>query len=386
MRKKKIAIVLSLKPQDGGGFQYALMIAQCLKKMSNTQMELMAIHTHGYWGKWCEENNIKHTKINWPIYSETKLEKNLKFPLYSRVYSMYMTELGDLIRKEKIDILFLTGQLIFVPNLKVKIITPVFDLMHRYEPNFSEVKENYRERELLFSCQAKYADYILTDSEIGKKQFYESYLKKGGRNPHVIGLPFVAPEHIWKVKEQSIEVPEKYVFYPAQFWKHKNHLNLVKAIKILKESIPDICLVLAGSEKNCCREIKRYISDNNLEDHVIMLGFVRDENIVYLYKHAVGMIMPSYFGPTNIPPLEAMALGCPVAVSNKYAMPEQVGEAGLLFDPDLPLEIAECIRKLWLDENLRMKMKSLGYKRIKEWGPREFEKRVFKIVKKCLQN
>ena len=66
--------------------------------------------------------------------------------------------------------------------------------------------------------------------------------------------------------------------------------------------------------------------------------------------------MPSYFGPTNIPPLEAMALGCPVAVSNKYAMPEQVGDAGLLFDPDSPEEIAKCIKAMWLDDKLRQKM------------------------------
>ena len=98
--------------------------------------------------------------------------------------------------------------------------------------------------------------------------------------------------------------------------------------------------------------------------NVTIKGFVSDENITYLYRHAVGMIMPSYFGPTNIPPLEAMALGCPVAVSDKYAMPEQVGDAGLLFNPDSPKEIAECIRKMWCDEKLRQQMIKKGYERV----------------------
>ena len=90
--------------------------------------------------------------------------------------------------------------------------------------------------------------------------------------------------------------------------------------------------------------------------------------------------MPSYFGPTNIPPLEAMALGCPVAVSNKYAMPEQVGKSGLLFNPDSPEEMAECIRKIWVDDKLRNKMIKLGYQKIQRWTEVEFGKRLNKII------
>jgi glycosyltransferase involved in cell wall biosynthesis len=118
---------------------------------------------------------------------------------------------------------------------------------------------------------------------------------------------------------------------------------------------------------------------------VTILGYVSNGNIAYLYKHAVGMVMPSYFGPTNIPPLEAMLLGCPVAVSDKYAMPEQVGNAGLLFNPDSPEEIASCIEKLWMDENLRERLKKLGYKRVKQWNKEKFNKRLLKVVKEVEQ-
>ena len=90
--------------------------------------------------------------------------------------------------------------------------------------------------------------------------------------------------------------------------------------------------------------------------------------------------MPSYFGPTNIPPLEAMALGCPVAVSDKYAMPEQVGDAGLLFNPNSPKEIAECIRKLWCDNALRQNMIKKGYKRVCRWTQKEFGERLKMIL------
>ena len=86
-------------------------------------------------------------------------------------------------------------------------------------------------------------------------------------------------------------------------------------------------MVLVGSEKNSLRRIKKEIAKNDLQNNVEILGFVSDKQITYLYKHAVALVMPSYFGPTNIPPLEAMALGCPTIVSDRYAMGEQVGDA-----------------------------------------------------------
>lgn len=75
-----------------------------------------------------------------------------------------------------------------------------------------------------------------------------------------------------------------------------------------------------------------------------------------------------------------MVLGCPVMVSNKYAMPEQVGKAGLLFNPDSSKEMAYCIERVWKDENLRQKMKVLGYKRVKNWSEDKFKNRLKKII------
>ena len=134
------------------------------------------------------------------------------------------------------------------------------------------------------------------------------------------------------------------------------------------------------SENIAFKVVKMYISENALENNVTIKGFVSNGNITYLYQHAVGMVMPSYFGPTNIPPLEAMAMGCPVAVSNKYAMPEQVGDAGLLFNPDSPEEMAACIKTMWLDEALRQRMIRKGYDRTNRWTKKEFKEKLKKIL------
>ena len=377
---KKIALILSTNPQVGGGHQYAMLVAECLAKNRGTNYELVAICYNAFWSRWCRKNKIRCLEELIPDLSESARKFNYFCPALAAAYNTFLTSFGKMIRQEKIDILCSTQQMMFLPNYNTKIITPVHDLMHRYERRFPEVAEDYERRETVMKSLARYADCILVDSKLGKKQFKESYMKMGVRKPIIVSLPFIVPEHIRNRKQEYVNVPAKYVFYPAQFWQHKNHINLVKAIGLLKNSIEDIHLVLVGSEKNCYQEIRKYILRNGLENNITILGFVSDENMSYLYSHAVGMIMPSYFGPTNMPPLEAMALGCPVAVSNRYAMPEQVGNAGLLFNPDSPGEIAECIEKLWNDDVLRENLKRLGYTRSHKWTKKEFDKKLQKVI------
>ncbi|MCX4353392.1 MAG: glycosyltransferase family 1 protein [Lachnospiraceae bacterium] len=379
-RKKKIVVLLDTDPTWGGEHQYALTLMECVKK-ADRNIEFQAVCGNRFWRQWCREHQIKIWDVSWPLLTEKEQRLHIKYPLYSRVYAMYMTQFGKRLNEERIDAVLCTTQGIFIPNIKPKVIAPVHDLMHRYEGRFPEVREGYENRELLFSSKAKYAWCVLTDSGLGKRQFAESYaayIRK--KVPHIVSLPYVVPKHILEIEEEFTDAPKKYVFYPAQFWQHKNHINLVKAIKILAAEVKDIHLVLVGSEKNNKKKIQKYIAEEKLEDYVTMKGFVSNGSLVYLYRHAVGMIMPSYFGPTNIPPLEAMALGCPVAVSNKYAMPEQVGAAGLLFNPDSPEEIAECIRKLWIDEALRQKMIKKGYRRIEKWTQEAFNNQFQKII------
>ena len=94
--------------------------------------------------------------------------------------------------------------------------------------------------------------------------------------------------------------------------------------------------------------------------------------------------MPTFFGPTNIPPLEAFACGCPVAVSNIYGMPEQVGDAGLLFNPRSDVEIADTIYKLWTDNDIIKNLINMGHQKNKEWGQTQFNQRLLEIITKTI--
>jgi len=200
-------------------------------------------------------------------------------------------------------------------------------------------------------------------------------------------LPYIAPRYMQSTEKPSdfdlrYRLPEKFIFYPAQFWEHKNHKRLISAIGKLKHDIPDVKLVLAGSKQNAHDSVVRLVQDLNLSDDIFFLGYVPDEDMHELYRSARALVMPTYYGPTNIPPLEAFVAGCPVAVSGIYGMPEQVGDAALLFKPDSVDEIADCIRKLWTDDRLCAELAEKGKRRAASWSQQQFNERLMGIIVK----
>jgi glycosyltransferase involved in cell wall biosynthesis len=153
------------------------------------------------------------------------------------------------------------------------------------------------------------------------------------------------------------DLPEKYLFYPSQFEHAKNHKRLIQALKLVESNhgmrVP---LILAGREGDSFKEIMTLIRQYRMTDQVVHLGFASGKEIVALYRLAVALVYVSLGGPTNLPPLEAMILGTPVLCSNLFSMPEQVGDAGLLFDPFRPEDMAEKIYMIWTDEDLRRRL------------------------------
>ena len=253
--------------------------------------------------------------------------------------------------------------------------------MHRYERSFPEAGSNkeYKIRETHYKRTCEYAAGILVDSELGKQQLIESY----GAYPNKIHvLPFVPPKYIYEKTDTDtkLDLPRKYILYPAQFWEHKNHKGIVEAVRLIINKLPDLKIVFVGSPNNGYNDLILLIEEYNLKETFIFLDHIPDEQMRNLYKKARALIMPTFFGPTNIPPLEAFATGCPVAVSNIYAMPEQIGDAGLLFDPNSYTEIADTVYKLWTDDELVDSLTKKGYEKSRDWNQEHFSERLRDII------
>ena len=144
----------------------------------------------------------------------------------------------------------------------------------------------------------------------------------------------------------------KFFFYPAQFWAHKNHFHLVSAFSKFVKLHPDHKLFFCGSDKGNIDHIKAQVKANGLEKNVIFGGFIEDESLFTLYKNASALVMPTFLGPTNIPPIEALFLGCPALLSDLAGHREIMGDAALYFDPLDDDSIVESMKAI-MDSSTR---------------------------------
>jgi len=383
---KKIGIILGAKP-DGGVFQYSQSILDALLSFSADEYELVAVYTHAAWLGHIPAERMKILRIEDSLWDRgvNRLWHMSRMPnsAWRKVAYAFSSTVRTLVR-EKCDLWICPAHERWVYRAPIDALGTVHDLMHRYEPQFPEVSANgeAEQREFAFVETCRWAKGILVDSDTGKRQLLQAY---DVRASSVFVLPYIPPAYIYSstpspVTAGNTTLPEKFFFYPAQFWFHKNHVSLFEALDRVRQKQPDVQLVLVGAAHNAHDQARKRITELGLEDHITILGYVPDAEIADLYRRSRAMIMPSFFGPTNIPQLEAFVLGCPVAVSNVYGVPEQVGDAALLFDPKSVDEIAACMERLWTDDSLCSELVARGKKQAAAWGPEQFRARFREIV------
>ena len=190
-------------------------------------------------------------------------------------------------------------------------------------------------------------------------------------------MPFqaaVATQRSFRSSEPSeFDVKSKYcldfpyVFYPAQFWAHKNHVYLLEGLKLLEEKHGILVgAIFAGGDSGNLSYVQEYAARLGLSGRVRFAGFVSNSEIPSLYQQSIALVMPTYFGPTNLPPLEAFELDVPVLYSNQPGLSDQVGDAALLMDLNNPDSMANHIKALIEDEGIRETLK----KSVREWQAR----------------
>lgn len=243
-------------------------------------------------------------------------------------------------------------------DLSYPFIYTVWDLGHRRTPYFPEVSRSgwlWQARENTYQKMLYKASYIVTGNEEGKKEILENYSVP----PSKIKIaPFPVAAFCYEdEKVPSFEVPEKYFFYPAQFWPHKNHICILEALVKLREKDGlEPIVFFTGSDKGNKKYIESKIKDYGLENQVKITGFLRDEELKYLYTHATAMIFASLMGPNNMPPIESSFLNCPVIITDLDGHKEQLGDTALYFNGYNPNDLAEKMKYLLINEDDRTKI------------------------------
>lgn len=284
----------------------------------------------------------------------------------------------------------------------IPYIMAIHDLQHRLQPEFPEVSADgeWEWREYLFRNGARYATLILADSEVGKQDILNFYGQYGITSEQVQILPFLPAQYLSvAISEREnrqigmkYSLPERYLFYPSQLWPHKNHARIVQALGQLKQKEHvKIPIVLCGYHRGAIlernfREVMELSSQLGLKEEIHYVGYVPDSDMSGLYGGATALVMPTFFGPTNIPILEAWAFGCPVITSDIRGIREQVGDAAVLVDPRSVESIADAIHRLWVDGNLRSTLADKGRRRLSEYTPDDFCRRLTEILEQAKEH
>jgi glycosyltransferase involved in cell wall biosynthesis len=230
-------------------------------------------------------------------------------------------------------------------------ITVVWDLQHRLQPQFPEVSAGVEglARDDIYRTVLGGASLVIAGTEVGRAEIQRFY---GVDDARIRILPHPTPAFALEAAgtaasaRPTVAPPDPYLFYPAQFWPHKNHVNLLEAVARLRLDGLPVHLALSGSDKGNLAYIRETAVRLKIAEAVHFLGFVERADLIGLYRHALALAYVTFFGPENLPTLEAFALGCPVVASDVPGAREQLGDAALLVDPRSPVQIAEAVRQL----------------------------------------
>mgnify|MGYP001455358339 FL=1 len=345
----KISILLETNSSGGGSFTHSVNTCLDLKRFCGTKNEII-VYTQ--FKKSFEI--LKDLKIPVKLFSHSFLDKLLlKLSLF-KIFR-FLTDLINIKISVEKTIIENKSDLIFFPVLsntvfclkKMRFISTLLDLEHFKHSIFPEItKKEFNYRENLYFYSLKRSKLIITSCESIKKNLCRHY-KINKEKVHVI--PYT-PSNLFIKKKLSKEFLNEYkkiknyFFYPAQIWGHKNHLVILKAVKILNKKNINVNLVFSGRDRGYRKTLDLYIENNKIKN-VFFTGFLTSGEMHHMYKNCKGVIFTTLWGPNAIPPLETWSYQKPLIYNDRLEDDVTKGTAilGNINDPNY---IANSIEKI----------------------------------------
>jgi glycosyltransferase involved in cell wall biosynthesis len=173
---------------------------------------------------------------------------------------------------------------------------------------------------------------------------------------------------------ERYQVTYPFILYAGRISPHKNLVRIIEAFSALKaelvkqELYPDLKLIIIGDELSKHPDLRRTVVRGGVQNDVRFMGFVPIEVLRIFYDLAKVFVFPSLYEGFGLPPLEAMAHGTPVLTSNTSSIPEVVGNAAVIVNPENVFEIMRALERVLLDQPLREKMRQRGYEQVKKFS------------------
>jgi len=173
---------------------------------------------------------------------------------------------------------------------------------------------------------------------------------------------------------ERYQITYPFLLYAGRISPHKNLVRIIEAFAALKaelakqDQFPDLKLIIIGDELSKHPDLRRTVVRAGVQNDVRFLGFVPIDVLRVFYDAAKVFVFPSLYEGFGLPPLEAMAHGTPVLTSNTSSIPEVVGNAAVLVNPENLFEMMRALQRVLCDHTLRERLRQAGYEQVKKFS------------------
>jgi glycosyltransferase involved in cell wall biosynthesis len=280
-----------------------------------------------------------------------------------KLWTQWRLPLDLYITKPRPSVFFSTTH--YAPRFSpIPTVISIMDLAYIYFPQMFNKSDLYQLRSWT-SYSAKNAKKIITISESSKSDIIKQYQIPEEKVEVV--YPGIKPgllKHHTKADMDTLKtkygINDTFILFVGTLQPRKNISRLIEAFSKVIQEQNDIELIIIGKKGWLYEEILKKPHDLGIEDKVKFLDFVTDSDLEIFYREALCFVLPSLYEGFGLPVLEAMKYGCPVITSNVSSLPEAGGEAALYVDPLDTNDIAQKIKKLITNPQLRKELKEKG--------------------------
>lgn len=280
------------------------------------------------------------------------------------------------------------GDVLISPEYFTPYACPVPNLLTIHDAVFVTRKDDYSTLfkwtlKIIAWPSARRASKILTVSEDAKKQISDKLNIEKGK----IEVTYLGVKH-FKSKEGNVDrfENEEFFLYVGVLEKRKNIPKAIEAFSVVKEKNPNIKFFIVGQPAQFphlddTSTIKNLINDLNLNDSIVLLGYVKDEELSALYHNALALVFISTYEGFGLPIIEGYSAGIPVLTSQGGATEEVAGGCSLLCNPNDVRDISEKMQKLIEDPELRVNLVTKGKERAKQFTWEKMSQKIIKVIR-----
>lgn len=354
VKRKRVGLVFSYDEHWIAGTYYILNIIHSLNTLADAEKPIVVVVSESV----VNFNFIKD-ETSYKYLEYFQFPRDLKYNLAERI----LNKIGKLVfdkkiinkkfKQPRIDFLY-PYQVESIFNKKMKKVNWIPDFQEDYLPQFFSKEEILKRKNHQKDIVCK-GDFVILSSEDTYKDFIRLY-PNANIKCKVLNFAVTHPNF----ENQQINfllkkfvLPNKYYFSPNQFWAHKNHIIILKAINLLKKRGVNIVVAFSGKESDYrnlenFNSLKKYISDNNLENNIKFLGFLQREEQLCLMKNSIAIIQPSLFEGWSTVVEDSKALNKFIILSDLGVHKEQIKENTHFFNPHDFEYLAKILEKYYM--------------------------------------